>query len=57
MLPKFSIAVSCLTITPLRAMRCAPRDSVMLMIAGSSSGAIPTASATAKSIESMTGLC
>ena len=41
--------------TPALAMRRAPRDSVRLTMAGSSSGASPTASATANSSESATG--
>ena len=53
--PKFSMAARRRTITPPAAMRWAPRASVRLMTAGSSSGARPTASATANISESVTG--
>ena len=56
MLPKFSIEFSRRTMTPRLAMRCAPWESVMLMMAGRSSGVRPTASASAKSSESIGGL-
>ena len=56
MLPKFSMAASRRTITPRLAMPCAPLDRVTLMMAGSSSGAMPTARAMANSSESMAGL-
>ncbi len=46
MLPKFSMAASCLTMTFFRAMRTAPLASVTETIMGSSSGVRPTASAT-----------
>lgn len=49
MLPKFSMAFSRRTITPRSARRCAPRERVMLRMAGSSSGARPTAKAIANS--------
>ena len=48
MLPKFSMAASCLTMTFFRAIRTAPLASVTETIMGSSSGVSPTASATAK---------
>ena len=53
--PRSSIASSRRTITPSPASRPAPRASDTLMIAGSSSGDSPTASATANSIDSITG--
>ena len=56
MLPRFSMALSRRTITPRLAMRLAPCDSVMLTMAGSSSGARPTASARANSSEATAGL-
>ena len=56
MLPKFSIAFSRRTMTPRSAIRWAPRDSVRLSIAGSSSGARPTARAMANSSASTGGL-
>ena len=56
MLPRFSIEFSRRTITPSLAMRLAPCDSVMLTMAGSSSGVRPTASARANSSEAMAGL-
>ena len=52
MLPKFSIASRCLTITFWRAMWAAPRESVTALIIGRNSGVRPTASATAKSSDS-----
>ena len=57
MLPKSSIELRRRTITCDAAIRCAPRASVMLTIAGSSSGVRPTASASAKRNESTTGRC
>ena len=48
MLPKFSIAASRFTITFLSAIRRAPWERLMLMIAGSSCGVSPTASASAE---------
>jgi hypothetical protein len=48
MLPKFSMAASCLTMTFRRAIRTAPLASVTETIMGSSSGVRPTASATEK---------
>ncbi|MNX81252.1 hypothetical protein D3C86_1129350 [compost metagenome] len=45
MLPKFSMAWSCLTITCFWAIRMAPRASVTVMIMGRNSGVRPTASA------------
>ena len=55
MLPKFSIAASRLTITLSSAMRRAPCARFTLMIAGSSCGVSPTASASANRNESRTG--
>ena len=55
MLPKFSIAASCFTITRSRAIRLVPCASVMPMIAGRSCGVRPTARASANSAESITG--
>ncbi len=54
MLPRFSIASRRRTMTPVAIAR-APAESVTLMIAGSSSGDRPTASATANSSDSITG--
>ena len=56
MLPKFSMEFRRRTITPRLAICCAPWESVMLMMAGRSSGVRPTASASAKSSESISGL-
>ena len=56
MLPKFSMALKRRTITPRSAIRWAPRASVMLKMAGSSSGVRPTAKAMANSSDSMAGL-
>ena len=55
MLPRFSMASSRRTITPRLLIARAPADNVTLMMAGSSSGDSPTASATAKSSDSITG--
>ena len=55
MLPRFSIASRRRTMTPCLAIARAPAASVTLMIAGSSSGERPTASATAKSSDSIHG--
>jgi hypothetical protein len=55
MLPRSSIASSRLTITPRLTIARAPRASVTLTIAGSSSGERPTASATANSSDSSAG--
>jgi hypothetical protein len=55
MLPKFSIELSRRTITPCAAISRAPRARVTLMMAGRSSGEIPTASAMAKSSASTCG--
>ncbi|MGY4434144.1 hypothetical protein ACVWWO_006621 [Bradyrhizobium sp. F1.13.1] len=55
MAPRSWIAARRLTITLRPAMRSAPRDSVTVVIIGSSSGVSPTASATANSNESITG--
>ena len=55
MLPRSSIASRCLTITPRRAIARAPRASVTLTMAGSSSGEMPTARATANSSDSSAG--
>src|SRR5437660_7407443 len=52
MLPKFSIASRCLTITFWRAMCAAPRERVTALIMGRNSGVRPTASATAKRSDS-----
>ncbi|MPN33958.1 hypothetical protein SDC9_181450 [bioreactor metagenome] len=49
------MAFSRLTMTPSFAMTCEPWDSVRLMMAGSSSGEMPTARATENSNESMGG--
>ncbi len=57
MLPKFSMAASCLTITFLRAMRTAPRESVTDTTMGSSSGVSPTASATENRNDSRMSRC
>ena len=48
MLPKFSMAASCLTMTFFSAMRTAPLERVTETIMGRSSGVRPTASATEK---------
>ena len=55
MAPRSWIEASRLTITLRPAMRIAPRESVTVVIIGSSSGVRPTASATANSSESSTG--
>ena len=55
MLPKFSKASRRRTITPSLAMARAPAESVTVTIAGSNSGVMPTASATAKSNDSTMG--
>ena len=55
MLPKFSIDARRLTITFACAMRLAPWARLMLMIAGSSCGVSPTASAMEKRKASSTG--
>ena len=55
MLPKFSIDASRLTMTLARAIRLAPWARLMLMIAGSSCGVSPTASAREKRTDSRTG--
>ena len=57
MLPKFSMALSRRTITPLLAITCAPLARLMLIMAGSNSGAMPTARAMAKSKDSISGRC
>ena len=57
MLPKFSIAARRFTITFSWAMRRAPCERLIVMIAGSSCGVSPTASASANKNESNTGLC
>ena len=53
--PRSWIEARRLTITLRRAIRSAPRDSVTVVIIGSSSGVSPTASATANISESSTG--
>ena len=55
MLPKFSMDARRLTITFAGAMRLAPWARLMLMIAGSSCGVSPTASAREKRKDSRTG--
>ncbi len=55
MLPKFSMADSCLTMTFRAAMRLAPCARLMLMIAGNSWGVRPTASASEKMNDSRMG--
>jgi hypothetical protein len=55
MLPKFSMADSCFTMTFLAAMRFAPWARLILMIAGSNCGVRPTASASEKMNDSRTG--
>ena len=54
-LPKFSMEARRLTMTFFDAMRFAPWERLMLMIAGSSCGVSPTAKANAKRKDSMTG--
>ena len=55
MLPKSSIAASCLTRTFFPVIRRAPWASVTVMIIGIISGVIPTASATEKRNDSRNG--
>ena len=55
MLPKFSIEERRLIITFFSAMRLAPCERLMLMIAGNSCGVRPTASASENRKESRTG--
>ena len=55
MLPRFSMASRRRTMTPSLAMARAPAARVTLMMAGSSSGDRPTASATANSADSTSG--
>ena len=55
MLPKFSMDASRRTMTPARAMACEPLARLVLMMAGSSCGVRPTASATENSKESSGG--
>ena len=55
MAPRSWMAASRFTTTLRAAMRTAPRDSVTVMIIGSSSGVMPTASATANRKDSSTG--
>ncbi len=55
MLPKFSMELILRTITPCRAILWAPCESVMLTMAGSSSGVRPTARASEKRSESIAG--
>ena len=57
MLPKSSMAESCLTRTFFLAIRRAPCASVIVMIIGIISGVIPTASATENKNDSSSGRC
>lgn len=56
MLPKFSMEFRRLTMTPCFVICWAPLERLMVMMAGRSSGAMPTARATAKSRVSSAGL-